>query len=663
MLNCPSRAFSSLDIWWPSVLTHTSFYFCDDDPIDPIPFGHLALLNSRPAIISSPQITLCYTTFRRSNSRDNNLYLSEKTKDGKIKTNPVSSHLLCLDTYRGRPRLCKSWSADDQKFEKAQKQPLSDTAFRNAPSNIGWIGSQFIQSPAFVCGASDTPKDQVAAPGGTLFSAADQSAKKTLPVNAGGKVSIIIGGNPGEGFPHPTGHLLAYLGYCGSSSTACQNFDASKTDYHRIQAEIDGISNKLRKQYNSEQDGDRWDVPIPKGIMDGSYILRLEMIAFDQSSPEEGHQDQYYVFCGQIAIKGGTGSSPAPDDDQPMIKVQSAFKPGNISPKSLPSPIKLAVSSSAKDSKTIIQSKSLDPEIKDTKSSDSSVTDSSDSKSKVTSVCGDRCYKKKLTELKDLAPSCSADQFDCLCKSQAFVKAYQSCCNDHCEGVQETQTAVNDIYNRCASANSTSASDGQSKSDSQSSTTQSPEANSTDLSKKSSKAKDSKSSGNGSKLPSACNGVCYKAKTTSSELHHLAPSCKVDDLDCLCRSHKWVCSYAACAHDNCPSAQEADKATDEIYAICEARLSSTNRLPTTDYIPESLNPSSATKSKSDKCSQTCLRKISSSSNCASPDNLNCICKSRSDVCAWAKCAEDQCFDEVDAIRLASDQIYEQCSKQ
>ncbi|KAI9608153.1 hypothetical protein H4Q26_005609 [Puccinia striiformis f. sp. tritici PST-130] len=500
----------------------------------------------------------------------------------------------------------KSWSADDQKFEKAQKQPLSDTAFRNAPSNIGWIGSQFIQSPAFVCGASDTPKDQVAAPGGTLFSAADQSAKKTLPVNAGGKVSIIIGGNPGEGFPHPTGHLLAYLGYCGSSSTACQNFDASKTDYHRIQAEIDGISNKLRKQYNSEQDGDRWDVPIPKGIMDGSYILRLEMIAFDQSSPEEGHQDQYYVFCGQIAIKGGTGSSPAPDDDQPMIKVQSAFKPGNISPKSLPSPIKLAVSSSAKDSKTIIQSKSLDPEIKDTKSSDSSVTDSSDSKSKVTSVCGDRCYKKKLTELKDLAPSCSADQFDCLCKSQAFVKAYQSCCNDHCEGVQETQTAVNDIY--------------------------------TDALPLIRLLPRMAIERNGSKATFSLQWSLYKAKTTSSELHHLGP---------LVRSMTrlpFVDLISGSAHTlpvhmtTVPLHKKQIKSDDENYAICEARLSSTKPITDTDYIPESLNPSSATKSKSDKCSQTY-------------------------VCAWAKCAEDQCFDEVDAIRLASDQIYEQCSKQ
>ncbi|OAV93181.1 hypothetical protein PTTG_08384 [Puccinia triticina 1-1 BBBD Race 1] len=349
----------------------------------------------------------------------------------------------------------KSWASDDLQFQKAQKQPLSETAFRNAPSNIGWIGSKFINTPAFVCGASETPNEQVAPPGGTVFSSQDQSAKKTLSVNAGGKVTLIVAGNEGEGFPHPKGHMLAYLGYCGTSSSACQNFDASTTDYHRIQAEADGISNKLRKQFNSEQDGHRWDVPIPKDIVDGSYILRLEMIAFGQSSSEEGHQDQYYVFCGQIAVKGGSGSSPIPDDDQPTVKLPGAFKPGNISPDSLPIPVTLA-----QGSKGEAQTKSADTDSKETQSTDSSDTsspaDHGDSKAAVNTGCADLCYKQKLTELKDLAPSCSADQFTCICKSQPFVKAYQSCCNDNCTGNRETRAAVNEIYNKCDSAESPS---------------------------------------------------------------------------------------------------------------------------------------------------------------------------------------------------------------
>lgn len=562
----------------------------------------------------------------------------------------------------------KSWAADDHAYQKAQKQPLSETAFRDAPSNIGWIGSKFIDSPAFVCGSSDTPKDKVAPPGGTLFSSPEQSAKKTLPVTAGGKVSLIVAGNPGEGFPHHTGHVLAYLGYCGKSQTACQNFDAAATQYHRIQAEVDGISNKLIKQYSPEQDGDRWDVPIPKDIVNGSYILRVELVAFGQSGPQEGLQDQYYVYCGQIAVEGGTGLTPVPNDDHPTVKFPGAYKPGNISPKSLPTlKQSFVANSTSKDSKTKIESKSVDTD--DLKTS-SSLTPPPG--------CADRCYKKKLTELQTLAPSCSPDQFDCLCQSSTFVKAYQNCCNDHCQGFNETRTAVAEIYDKCASAKSFGESNVTSPAVSQS-TTRSEGSSGTDQDDLISGRADStlagtapnptKDAGGSSRepnvnTPSACNAVCYKAKMTKSELDHLAPSCAADDLDCLCRSHKWVCSYAQCAKDNCASQQEAEKAADEIYALCGARLSSPNRiaLPSTDYIPFNLNPSSSTRSKSQKCSQFCLRQIASKSACTSPNNLNCICKNHADVCAWAKCAEDRCFDEVDAIRIASDDIYDQCSK-
>ncbi|KAA1081538.1 hypothetical protein PGTUg99_013396 [Puccinia graminis f. sp. tritici] len=342
----------------------------------------------------------------------------------------------------------KSWAADDHQFQKAQKQPLSDTAFRSAPSNIGWIGSHFINSPAIVCGASETPKETVAAPGGTLFSAADQSAKKTLAVNAGSKVTLIVAGNEGEGFPHPTGHMLAYLGYCGKSSTACQDFDASKTDYHRIQAEVDGIPAKLRKHFDSEHDGHRWEVPIPKNIVDGSYILRIEMISFGQSSGEEGHQDQYYVFCGQIAVKGGSGSRPIPDDDHPTVKLPGAYKPGNIDPKSLPTPLKSTTGSSTHDSKPKSKAKSSDNESEETQSDDSS--DSHDKEA--SGGCGARCYKKKMSELNQLAPTCSADETACLCDSHTFLKAYQSCCVDHCQTARQTRAAINHIHTTCDSA-------------------------------------------------------------------------------------------------------------------------------------------------------------------------------------------------------------------
>lgn len=335
----------------------------------------------------------------------------------------------------------RSWSADGQEFRKAQKQPLSETSFRNAPSNTGWIGSHFVNSPAFVCGSSETPSDKVAPPSGTFFSSVEQSAKKTLHVKAGGKVSLIIAGNPGEGFPHHSGHISTYLGYCGKSKTACQNFDASKATYQRIQAEVDGISKKLIKQFSSEQDGDRWDVPIPKDIVDGSYILRLELLVFGQSSTKEGHQDQYYVFCGQIFVQAGTGSTPfSHSDDLRTVKFPGAYKAGNINPKFLPTLKNLLPSRiSHPTSKVKAASKpteAVDPRVK------------TDFKTRL-SKCADCCYRKKLSELQHLAPGCSSDDLHCLCKSVEFVKAYLSCCNDHCQTLEETRVAAVEIYDQC----------------------------------------------------------------------------------------------------------------------------------------------------------------------------------------------------------------------
>jgi hypothetical protein len=147
------------------------------------------------------------------------------------------------------------------------------------------------------------------------------------------------------------------------------------------------------------------------------------------------------VFCGQIAVHGGSGSGPIPADDQPTITLPGGFKPGNIDPKSLPVPLSLTSnSSSTHDPKNHIKLKSLESDTgddDDDKDKDEDEgkqsSDSQDAKPKIASACGDRCFKKKLTELADLAPGCAADQTDCLCKSHDFVKAYQACCNDHCE--------------------------------------------------------------------------------------------------------------------------------------------------------------------------------------------------------------------------------------
>ncbi|KAG0148305.1 hypothetical protein CROQUDRAFT_714580 [Cronartium quercuum f. sp. fusiforme G11] len=437
----------------------------------------------------------------------------------------------------------KQWSADGGQLEFAQKQSLSDTAFRGVSKNTGWIGSKFIDSEAITCGATDTPKGTIAPPGGPFFHTADQSAKKTLSVKAGGKIELVLAGESGKGFPHPNGHIQTYLGYCGPKSNACVDFDASKAKYFKIQAEINAISDKLRPNFDPNVDGNKWEIPIPDFIPPGSFIMRLELITFDQSSDTEGKQDQYYVYCGQIFVTTSQTSISALSQFD-SVHFPEAYEAGNRDKHSLPGP------------------------------------------SVVSGTAGSKSQKKT-------------------CKSQKSSKSSSS------------DLGGQDFGHGDSSA--------------------------------------------GHQKLTACGGTCLKAKTTAEELKHLAPTCSPDDLSCLCRSHKWVCAYVSCANDNCQGGKAKD-ATDEVYSKCGAILASRSRLPSTDYITEHQNPSSTERFKSKSCMDTCFNdnKQLHGSSC-SPGNLDCVCKDHAAVCTWAKCAETNCQDNTDTIRLASDAIYEKCS--
>ncbi|WAQ80665.1 hypothetical protein PtA15_1A3 [Puccinia triticina] len=232
----------------------------------------------------------------------------------------------------------KQWkttsSLDWQPGQKEWK--LENTAYRRASDSIGWVGSKFLTTnKAIVCGASHTPKGQVAPSGGKFFSDADESAGKTLKVRAGGKVSLVLQGDTGRGYPHHHGHLQAYLGKCGSSPTACQSFDASTASYFKIQENKDGVT-QLHRQYSSQLGGDVWEVPIPKDIASGSYIFRFEIITWGESVESEGYQDQYYPSCGQLYVESDHQASPS---NIPSIKLPEGYHNGNLGPLSvLPGP-------------------------------------------------------------------------------------------------------------------------------------------------------------------------------------------------------------------------------------------------------------------------------------------------------------------------------------
>jgi len=383
----------------------------------------------------------------------------------------------------------KSWkSTTENNFQLAQKQPASKTAYRDASGNIGWIGSNFLSGDrAIVCGASQTPYARVASPGGKYFSDASEAVGQTLNVSAGGKITLVAAGDAGKGFPHPKGHIQAYLGYCGASSTACQKFDASSAYYFKIQEVKNGVQEKLRPAMNYDLDGNLWEVPIPSDVPQGSYIFRFEIIAFDQSNESEGHQDQYYPSCGQIYVTSNVQTKTLKSFS--AVRFPGAYQNGNIKQASAPGPAVIQQGSSyavvETSSNGVLKAKSM--AIKSTNATETSATstsqdtddtvdsaNSTSSSSKSENVsdqtksnssstqgstgiclsqlipsCAKMCLAKKHEEASSLAAGCSVTDGKCLCSARNFVQAYENCARDHCAAGAELTSAVSAFTSQC----------------------------------------------------------------------------------------------------------------------------------------------------------------------------------------------------------------------
>ncbi|KAH7104509.1 glycosyl hydrolase family 61-domain-containing protein [Auriculariales sp. MPI-PUGE-AT-0066] len=316
---------------------------------------------------------------------------------------------------------------DGGDWQKAQKTGAS-FAFREVSKNTGWIGSNFLQgNKGIICGASDTPFKTVAQPGGTFFSDASQGAQGTLDVNAGSVVTVAISGNPGDGFPHPKGHVQVWLARCGDSHDACKGFDASNGGWFKILGEKDGIQNTLRQHYNGGLDGHTYDIKLPTQIKGGSYIMRFELIAFGQSSQSEGGQDQYYPWCGQMFIKGG---SSAPNYKTVMFPF---YGNGNIDQGTLPGPTPLELT---------------DGGAEDMPPSTGTEAGPDNGPSPTAPECASMCFGVKVSEHSSLASSCGASDVACMCQKQNFHSAFNNCSKDHCGS--DLDAALGSFESLCA---------------------------------------------------------------------------------------------------------------------------------------------------------------------------------------------------------------------
>ncbi|KAI0720775.1 glycosyl hydrolase family 61-domain-containing protein [Cerioporus squamosus] len=285
----------------------------------------------------------------------------------------------------------KQWGVG-QTLEKAQNTDIKTSSFRTVAFNTGWIGLTVyvnvivVDSKAIACGASDTPFGKVAAPGGPSF----------------------VSGNPGEGWPHPKGHIMTYLAQCDGD---CSTFDATQGKFFKIQEEKDGIPNTLRPAYDEDVDGNRFDVPA------GNYIMRSEILAFGQSSQAESGQDQYYPSCGQLTDKFATVFFPG------------AYKMGNIDQSTTPGPAVLATLDGSSASSS--SAGSTDPSSSDSGSAAPSSGAITLAFSKP--ACASMCLNVKLSESSTLAAQCVEGDCACLCAAtRTFVAAYNNCAADNC---------------------------------------------------------------------------------------------------------------------------------------------------------------------------------------------------------------------------------------
>ncbi|KAA1115507.1 hypothetical protein PGT21_036926 [Puccinia graminis f. sp. tritici] len=365
---------------------------------------------------------------------------------------------ISITLYHVQDGLChgyiKAWSADDgHTWTLGQKQELEKSSIRGFSENTGWIGSKFLTKPAFVCGSGLTPSLKIVAPSGDLFSKAEQSAGKTLAVASGATVRLLINDEPHKIYPHENGHIQIYLGYCGPSETACEKFDAATISYFKILSLKHGLGSKKEFPYNKHKDGNVVKVPISNNLPKGSYIMRIELIVFGQSSEAEGKQDQYYITCGQMALPEPEVSPPVSIESLESVRFPGAYKDGNIDPDD-PPPGPNVVNLSTGAAKENGKAASKLRQSTSQPNAESQGFGGSENVPK----CARSCLSKKISENAEgiLGVPCAkpSDQVDsnqnlCQCKDEKFAEAYANCCNDHCQAGCELEQALNSFSTLC----------------------------------------------------------------------------------------------------------------------------------------------------------------------------------------------------------------------
>ncbi|KAF8326887.1 glycosyl hydrolase family 61-domain-containing protein [Cantharellus anzutake] len=144
------------------------------------------------------------------------------------------------------------------------------------------------------------PITDVASPSMTCgIGAKINTAFLTVHVTAGSDITFHWVSGQGK-WGHKTGPILTYLAKCDGD---CKSFDPSKATFYKI-SQTGRKPNSMVWYQEDIENGASYTTKIPKGIPNGNYIIRNEIVALHFANRRDGAQ--FYPSCSQIRITGGS---------------------------------------------------------------------------------------------------------------------------------------------------------------------------------------------------------------------------------------------------------------------------------------------------------------------------------------------------------------------
>lgn len=130
-----------------------------------------------------------------------------------------------------------------------------------------------------------------------------QNAAMVAPATAGTNLVLTWIAHPNQKWPHEMGPLITYMAKVPTGQTA-DKFNAAQGNFFKIQQT--GQKGKGWAVADLMKLGTTYTVAIPKGLENGDYIMRHEIIALHLADSKGGAE--FYTSCFQLRVTGGTGT-------------------------------------------------------------------------------------------------------------------------------------------------------------------------------------------------------------------------------------------------------------------------------------------------------------------------------------------------------------------